>query len=317
MPTYEIEQLITSSKPFALCALPGEPHLQVFDVWKDSRLYNQEGHAFIIMPESEGHFSQPQDITTEDEHHRMVTAAVAAIQAGQPKKVIISTIKHVARTTDSLAHVFEKLLATYPTAFRYLLHHPVYGTWAGASPELLLRKEGTHYSTIALAGTVKTEAGQAPVWNGKLIEEQAIVTHGITTLLEGIGVKDIQVSPVHNHQAGPVTHLKTDIAFDSEIHPASIVSALHPTAAVCGYPKAEAMQLYRTLEQHARRLYTGYLGIERPTGFAYFVNLRCMQIFDDHFELHVGGGITAASNAKDEWIETENKAEVMRRVIGS
>jgi len=42
-----------------------------------------------------------------------------------------------------------------------------------------------------------------------------------------------------------------------------------------------------------------------------------MQIFDDHFELHVGGGITAGSIAKDEWEETENKANVIRSVINN
>jgi isochorismate synthase len=316
MSAIEIEQLLHSRQPFAICALPGEQRVHTFCTWQDGQLRNDAGEAFVIHPESLGTYDQPQRITTQEEHHRMVMAAVAAIEGGTAKKVIISTIKHVARTADTLSSVFERLLTTYPSAFRYLLHHPLYGTWAGASPELLLKREGMQYSTIALAGTLKTEAGQAPVWNDKLIEEQAIVTRGITAHLQGIGVTDIRTSAVHNHTAGPVTHLKTDIAFHTDIDPATILSALHPTAAVCGYPKAEAMQLYRSLEQHERRLYTGYLGIERPEGFAYFVNLRCMQIFDDHCELHVGGGITAASIAKDEWEETENKAEVMRRVIG-
>jgi isochorismate synthase len=316
MSRQEIEQLIASGQPFALCALPGESQVHHFHEWKDGQLYNAHGDAFIIVPEGEGDYSQPQAITTEEEHQRMVKTAVSAIETGHPKKVIISTIKHVARTAENLTTVFDKLLATYPTAFRYLLHHPLYGTWAGASPELLLKKVDTHYSTIALAGTLKTVDGQVPVWNDKLIEEQAIVTRGIAAHLEGIGVKDIHVSDVHNHQAGPVTHLKTDIRFQSDIDATTIIHALHPTAAVCGYPKTEAMQLYRALEHHQRRLYTGYLGIKRTEGFHYFVNLRCMQMFDDHFELHVGGGITAQSHAQDEWTETENKAQVMKRVLG-
>jgi isochorismate synthase len=47
----------------------------------------------------------------------------------------------------------------------------------------------------------------------------------------------------------------------------------------------------------------------------HFVNLRCMQVFDDHFELHVGGGIVAGSTAADEWHETEIKANVLRNLL--
>jgi len=46
-----------------------------------------------------------------------------------------------------------------------------------------------------------------------------------------------------------------------------------------------------------------------------FVNLRCMQVFDDHFELHVGGGVVVGSSPEEEWQETEMKADVLRRFL--
>jgi isochorismate synthase len=47
----------------------------------------------------------------------------------------------------------------------------------------------------------------------------------------------------------------------------------------------------------------------------YYVNLRCMQIFDDHVELYLGGGITRDSDPLVEWDETEEKAKVLFSVL--
>jgi isochorismate synthase len=65
-----------------------------------------------------------------------------------------------------------------------------------------------------------------------------------------------------------------------------------------------------------RRLYAGTIGLRFNSGDElHFVNLRCMQVFDDHFELHVGGGVVAGSSREEEWQETEMKADVLRRFL--
>ena len=110
--------------------------------------------------------------------------------------------------------------------------------------------------------------------------------------------------------------MKTDIRFLSQISSSAIIDALQPTPAVCGLPREEALAF---IQQHAdfdRRLYAGRIGLHHPSGDEiHFVNLRCMQVFEDHFELHVGGGIVAGSIAADEWRETEIKADVLRAII--
>lgn len=311
-----IDDFITAKKPFAVCALPDSNEVKVFTHFDNDTLRNDAGDVFNIEPESGGDFSSPQNTTTEQAHSIMVEHAVDAIKLGVVQKVIISTLKHAERNGQLMSSVFERLLTSYPTAFRYVCFHPAYGLWAGASPELLLKKEGNNYYTTALAGTIKSEANQPQEWNDKLIHEQALVTNGITSHLKTIGIYDLNISEPKPHKAGPVTHLKTDIDFVTEASLGHVLEALHPTAAVCGFPREEAKALYRSLEEHERRLYTGYLGVKQADGdLRYFVNLRCMQIFDDHFELHVGGGITSGSIAKDEWEETENKAKVLRQVI--
>ena len=46
-----------------------------------------------------------------------------------------------------------------------------------------------------------------------------------------------------------------------------------------------------------------------------FVNLRCMQLKSSKAILYIGGGITKDSIPENEWEETLNKAEIIKRVL--
>ena len=48
-----------------------------------------------------------------------------------------------------------------------------------------------------------------------------------------------------------------------------------------------------------------------------YVNLRCMNILPQTFTLYAGGGLLAASQLEDEWQETEDKLDTMRRIVGN
>ena len=126
----------------------------------------------------------------------------------------------------------------------------------------------------------------------------------------------MNVNEPQTYVAGPVAHLMSSIHFTSEKSAEKIAEHLHPTPAVGGLPREAAMAFIDSQEEHDRRLYTGFIGIDYANGDAdYFVNLRCMQVFSDHFELFLGGGITAASRAESEWEETEHKSKVLLSVI--
>ena len=46
-----------------------------------------------------------------------------------------------------------------------------------------------------------------------------------------------------------------------------------------------------------------------------YVNIRCMRILENNFELYIGAGITSESKAESEWEETEYKKQVLLSVI--
>jgi isochorismate synthase len=234
--------------------------------------------------------------------------------SGEIKKFIYSRVKIVANNVQNIGAIFQKLTLLYPNALVYFFTHPSYGAWMGATPEVLLRGNTNRWQTTSLAATQAKNAFRP--WNEKEIEEQSLVSEHIRNVCKNLKLP-FSESDVYTHEAGPVVHLKSD--FEIEANAAllnTFVDNLHPTPAVSGLPKEEAIRLISELEIQERGYYTGFLGwVENPNDFQLFVNLRCMQIFDNLLALRLGGGITARSKPESEWQETEHKAQTLLRAI--
>jgi isochorismate synthase len=82
------------------------------------------------------------------------------ISSGKCEKVVLSRTKSVFYDTNFLLTDFERLCDLYPTAFVYIASTEKYGTWIGATPELLLQKTGNLCETVALASTKKRTTRQ-------------------------------------------------------------------------------------------------------------------------------------------------------------
>jgi isochorismate synthase len=220
----------------------------------------------------------------------------------------------------------------------YCWYHPKVGLWIGATPELLFKVEGKQLTTISLAGTQPYKPSSIPSWTHKEYEEQQIVTDYITNRIKPYTIQ-INVSDIDTVRAGSLLHLKTRItsriADTSNLK--SIIEALHPTPAVCGFPREEAKDFILKNENYNREYYTGFLGelnlkqsktrnanrrnVENnayavvKTQSNFYVNLRCMQIKNNEALIYIGGGITKDSNSEKEWEETVNKTTTIGNVL--
>jgi isochorismate synthase len=244
--------------------------------------------------------------TTRGEHRTNVEAALAAIEAGDLDKVVVSRT-HVTPSEVPPESAFHNLCTMHPRALVYLMHHPVEGTWCGATPELLLRAQQHDVDTVSLAGTRRD--GSQAAWTDKERQEQQVVTEHILDVMAELGAEDVMQDGPRDKQYGELVHLETRISarFPGDLH--SLAKALHPTPAVCGRPFDRASAFIRTHERHNRTYYAGFLGWSSPLGCAYYVNLRCAHWADNGVILYAGGGIVAGSVAEDEWSETEAKLQ--------
>jgi len=222
--------------------------------------------------------------------------------------------------------LFKRACEKYPDAFVYILKWEDGSFWLGASPELLVSSDSSTFCTQALAGTRRrldvNQSIQQTLWSQKEIEEQAIVSRYIIDCFKKIRVREYTDIGPHTVLAGDLLHLKTDfIVKKSEANyehiETEMLRLLHPTSAVCGMPKPEALRFIKQVEKFDRELYSGYLGPLHVDGKSHvFVNLRCAKVEGTILHLFAGAGITSSSVSAAEWTETQVKLQTMLQVFG-
>lgn len=234
------------------------------------------------------------------------------IKKHQLKKLVISRIKEIEYPSVSLSATFLNLCQKYPNAFVYFFVKDGC-CWMGAFSEILgkYNHQTSEFQTMSLAGTLPVNEN----WTEKEIEEQKPVTQYIHEVLNQYS-KVVNVSDTRDHHSGNIKHLRTD--FDAKVAKEQLpklISDLHPTPAVCGFPKDLCMEAISTFEAYPREFYAGYIRTENDGLTQYFVNLRCAEFTRTKAYLHVGGGITAQSIPEKEWRETELKAQAIAENI--
>ncbi len=230
------------------------------------------------------------------------------------KKAVYARVKSVSFDERKCRDFFLELCVSYPNAFVYLVSSSLFGTWIGATPEVLLSMHGQQGYTMSLAGTKKVQLQDT--WSEKELEEQALVTEYIQNRLLVQDLHEIEQHGPFDIDAGPVRHLRTDFSFYSSTKSGlEIAKDLHPTPAVAGVPTQKAQELVSTVEPFDRNLYTGFIGALSANNTFLYVNLRCCQIQAGKAYLYVGGGYTVQSIPENEWEETENKAKTLLDII--
>lgn len=256
----------------------------------------------------------------KEKHVNMVQQAVAQIKKGFFKKVVLSRKETIDIKEIDYLQLYKMLLSTYKSAFVYWWYHPKVGMWMGASPETLLSIDDDKFKTMSLAGTQLDRGCDDVVWEAKEIEEQQLVTDYIVAQLKTIAIQP-KTSDVRTVKAGSLLHLCTDISGSfTKDDLGKIINVLHPTPAVCGYPKKEATSFIIKNESYDREFYTGFMGMvtntkNRSKEARFYVNLRCMQLKENSIDIYVGGGITSDSVPEKEWEETINKSKIMKKVL--
>jgi isochorismate synthase len=246
------------------------------------------------------------------------------------KLVLSRTLLHELPDAFSLGAFFLLACRLFKESFVYLCHTPHAGLWAGCSPEPLLTGMGQEWNTAALAGTMPYE-NKNQQWDEKNILEQRIVADYMAEQLREAGCAYTCKGPV-TVQAGKLLHLRSDFHFTLPSKSCTyngerfglgrLLALLHPSPAVCGFPKLAALDFINRHEGYDRGYYAGYMGFIAATdrrqpvapwqkSTTIYVNLRCLRFNEKRAILYAGGGLLPDSILKDEWRETENKLETM------
>ncbi|MBF0454070.1 MAG: chorismate-binding protein [Magnetococcales bacterium] len=258
--------------------------------------------------------------TGKKKYKQGVSQGLTQIEQGHLEKVVLSRQKRVSLQAGSHpVDVYKTRLKRNRSGMISLLSVPDLGTWCGASPELLISRDGQGICrTMALAGTRRSALQP---WSQKEWNEQEVVAGYIRDCLDRLRLTNIQESKPETVTAYDMVHIQTRFQVDGSDNPHDelpfrLLKQLHPTPAVCGVERQAALDFILAQEASSRQLYAGYLGpIQEDGAVDLYVNLRCMQFRKKSAVLYAGAGVVRGSVPSDEWRETEMKMETMVEIL--
>ena len=244
------------------------------------------------------------------------------IEQGKAEKIVAARRITVQLSREpSVADVLGRLdsLAPSCTHFSLRLGSKIF---LGATPELLIEKNGLRIATEALAGSIArdhSEAGAELLCSSKDRAEHAFVVQAIAEQLKP-WCQELSIPSEPNlRHLRSLLHLCTPIqgTLHRPMSLLSLVERLHPTPAVGGVPRALALEWIKSHEPTERGWYAAPFGFIDGAGNGRFVvALRSALLHRDKVHLYAGAGVVAASDPAREFAETELKLGSMLGALG-
>lgn len=274
-----------------------------------------------------------------EDYAEMVREALTNLAAGQGeaglKKIVLARSLLIESPHPIPVDLLLSRLGHDPeaTAFRVRLPDPADAAGGlrhlvGATPELLLQKDGDRIRSHPLAGSARRAPDPA--------EDQKIaqaLSHSEKDRREHLYVVDYildTLAPYCHELSAPrgteithtasMWHLGTEIVGrlrDPQTSSALLASILHPTPAICGVPPAASAELIAELEPVRRGFYAGAVGWSAASGDgAWYVAIRCADVCGTTARLFAGAGIVLGSEPMAEAAETGAKFGALLSALG-
>ncbi|MGH9056543.1 MAG: isochorismate synthase [Acidimicrobiales bacterium] len=250
-----------------------------------------------------------------------VAKAVDHVRRGELDKVVLARrVDITANRPFVVSDVLERLVALYPSCMVFSVDG-----FVGASPELLIERQGDRVATHPLAGTVARSGdtrGDEVLVAGLMASPKARHEHQVVVdflwdalapVCEDLEVPDRpSVLSLRN-----VSHLATRITGrlaggDSAPGVLDLVARVHPTPAVAGAPTRPAISYLQEVEGFDRGRYGGAVGwVDGRGDGQWAVGIRCAEIAADRARIYAGNGVVAGSDPADELAETQLKLQAL------
>jgi len=237
------------------------------------------------------------------------------------------TLKYQFRFEGDALALYAALRRRQPVAHGGFISTPEFHLLS-LSPELFLDIHDGTIETRPMKGTA--ERGKTPEKDGKLRQWLAadeksraenlmivdLMRNDISRITE---IGSVRVSDLFAIETYPTLHQMTsriDARIEEPIDIARLLSSVFPCGSITGAPKVRAMEIIRDLEDQARGVYTGAIGMIAPGGeLQLSVAIRTLLIDrQGSGQIGIGSGIVADSKAETEYDECLLKARFVTDV---
>lgn len=320
----------------------------------ESDLFHSFGHSHFVIPEMQIHYKEGTyllsfvgmideqieewtdrlsdvityarlpEITADydvaaDQFMDNVSSAVREMKAGHLDKVVLSRqrIVELSEPMDN-SLLIDRAMRTEEFSYFVVLENGE-DTYISKTPEQLIKVEAGQLSTNAIAGTMGkdvNDAQQMLLNDEKNLREHRIVVESIIQDLEPLSYRISYPDAPTLLENIYFYHLYTPIQAEAATDVLTLSTALHPTPALGGYPKAQAGELIKSLEGN-RGLYGAPMGyIDGDMNGEFVVAIRSMLIREKKAILFAGCGIVSDSDPLTELNETAIKFKPMLQLLG-
>ncbi len=259
---------------------------------------------------------------------KMLNAAIGQMQTSSLEKVVLARVCEIwLQDRVRVTAVLDHLNQNYPECYRFLFEPRPYHAFFGATPELLARVDGRILQTMGLAGSMQRGGNSqedeqfalALLNSRKDQHEHALVVDALRRRLVPISA-DLDIPQVPQiYTLSYIHHLHTPVraTLHSPMGILPLVALLHPTPALGGAPRADALEFIRRAEPVPRGWYAAPIGwIDHKLDGEFGVAIRSAVSQRRRVWLYAGAGIVADSEPQREWDETTLKLQPMLRALG-
>jgi menaquinone-specific isochorismate synthase len=258
---------------------------------------------------------------------KSVKTLVADLQKGSLKKVVLArelrlTFSQLIEVEKVLQHLLQEQKESFVFAFE-----SNGDCFIGASPERLVKKEDKVLFSTCLAGSIARgksieedeQLGNSLLKDAKNLIEHQYVVDMIRKAMEDFCSEITIPNQPELMKMKYIQHLYTPVSGISKENTTllKVVEHLHPTPALGGMPKFEAIEKIREIEELDRGFYAGPIGWLDSNGNGEFaVSIRSGLIQGKEASLFAGCGIVEDSEAESEFSETRIKFRPMLNALG-
>lgn len=296
-------------------------------VWTLYEKFLSYKYPSLLVEETESAaLSRKREFGEQMEYKRWVEEARRLIETSCVEKIVLARCLQLQVADFPLFGVLSRLRENFKECYTFSLGLGSGRYFLGASPERLLQVENQSLKTVAIAGTAGRGASlstDAQLSSGLLksskdANEHSFVIESIRKRLSKLGISINAQKKPGLLQLSNVQHLQTLI--EAELGDADLLDVLeqlHPTAAVGGIPKEEAIQAIASIENWDRGFYAGPIGWLNCEGDGEFVvGIRSLLVEKDHLSVYAGAGIVKESDPDKEFEETEMKFRAILETLG-
>jgi menaquinone-specific isochorismate synthase len=268
-----------------------------------------------------------EDEPEEEGWRRAIRAALDLFTRTRLSKVVLAR-----RSTFGFAENVDPILllkllkAATPNRFHFCFQPAEGAAFLGASPERLFKQQERQMWSEAVAGTRPrgaTATADARLRDELLLSEKEQREHEyvrqsikeiLSTLCETHHI-DTTASEMRLVQGRHLVSASHG-TLRPEVTTLDLLSELHPTPAVGGYPRHDARAAIASLEDFDRGWYAGPVGWVGPEAAEFTVAIRSGLLFQKSLSLYSGAGIVRGSTPGEEWDEIEQKIIDFIKVFG-